>query len=312
MPKEQKTFYLGVEGGATKSTALLVDENDRVIQKSKNGALSYHALGKKRAKDNLRGLLAPLFKKKVKGTLSVVFGLAGLNSERDEKVYKKIIREVLPAGTPFQVVNDMKIALEAECPNEKRKIIVISGTGSTVYGENGKRSAKSIGWGYLFGDEGSSYRVGFKILKAAMQSYDGRIPKTRLEKLVLKRMNSKAMDSASSKAYNIINRGRISMKTYVASFSPLLDEAIERKDRAALEIRRETALELVQGVIAVGDKLQLRKESFCLGYMGSGWKIPGLRSQFEREIKKRFPKVRFSRLEVYGVWGAIILAKQLK
>jgi len=39
--------------------------------------------------------------------------------------------------------------------------------------------------------------------------------------------------------------------------------------------------------------------------------MQGLEGHFKREVKKLFPKVRFSNREEPGVWGAILLAQKL-
>ena len=49
----KKKFYLGVEGGGTKSTAMLVDEDDDIIMQRIGKALNYHSEGKESAKNNI-------------------------------------------------------------------------------------------------------------------------------------------------------------------------------------------------------------------------------------------------------------------
>ena len=312
MKPQQKKFYLGVEGGGTKSTAVLVNENDVVLGQREGKSISYHSVGEQKVKANIASLLGPLLKKTAGAKTRIVFGLAGLNTPKEETLYKKIIRSVLPRDCAFNVVNDAKIALESRCPNVKNRILVISGTGSSVYGESGKKSAKTIGWDYLVADEGSGYQFGLQASRAVIQAWDGRGEKTVLQKLLLKTMKVKNVEDLLAKIYNDIINKQKSPKYYFASLAPLIDEAIESNDQVALRIRKEAGQELVKGVWAVANRLQITKKSFGLGFMGSTWNMPGFQSQFKNEVKKQFPKVWFSNIDEPCIWGAVLLAKKLK
>lgn len=311
MAIEKKKFYLGVEGGGTKSTAILVDEQSRVIAQKEGEDLNYHGEEEKAVRKDLSKLLAPLLQKSKNGKLYAVFGLAGLDTKKDEAFYRGLVKSVLPPKTIFDVVNDTKTALEAHCPNERKRILVISGTGSNVYGENGAKTARSIGWGdFALGDEGSGYDIGTKVLKAAMRSFDGRGKKTIFESLVPKRMGVATIEDTVATFYKNLRRLQ-NMKRYVASFAYLLDEGIKNNDRVAIEIRQETIEALMQGISAVTRKLAISNKEFCLGYVGSVWKTPGIRQIFEDVVKKQYPKVCFSKNDEPSVWGAVLLAKKL-
>jgi len=310
MHVSKQIYYLGVEGGATKSTALLVNEKGRKVGSRIGKALNYHNLGKKAVEENLAALIGPLVKKSKGKKLYAVLGLAGMNTRKDQLIYIKMTQSLLPRNSVSKVVEDAKIALEAKCPNDMDRILVIAGTGSNIYGESGKKRAKTNGWSFILGDEGSAYDVGLKVLKAATQSWDERGQKTILETLVLELMKVKTMEDMIPKLYGTIDKGK-EMKYLVASFAPLVDKAIRKNDVVAQQIRNETARELLKGVDTVGKRLNLRGKSFCLGLIGSQWKMQGLEGHFKREVKKLFPRVRFSDRQEPGVWGAILLAKKL-
>jgi N-acetylglucosamine kinase-like BadF-type ATPase len=312
MKKQKKNiFYLGVEGGATKGTAVLVGEDGKVVAEHQGRALNYHAIGVKTAQKNLKELLAPLLKKIARNDmLYAAFGMAGLDVLEDEKIYMGIVRKIIPSKTKFTVVNDAKVALEARCPDWENRILVISGTGANVYGESKNKTVRTIGWDFILGDEGSGYDIGLKILKAAMQSFDKRGKKTVLEKLVAEKTNTVNMLGAFSKVYRGIDQGNL--KHYIASFSPLLDAALEHRDGVALQIRKEILESLVLGTTTVIQRLGMEKKSFCVGLMGSQWKIPGLKSSFQETITRKYLKVEFTHSHELGVWGAVKLAKKLK
>ena len=76
------------------------------------------------------------------------------------------------------IVNDALIALETGAPGQPG-VVIISGTGSIAYGRNAAgEAARSGGWGYVLGDEGSGYWIGRAALRAVLRAADlaGRAP----------------------------------------------------------------------------------------------------------------------------------------
>src|SRR5213078_4483038 len=83
------------------------------------------------------------------------------------------------------VVNDALIALAAGAGDDPG-IVIISGTGSIVYGRNERvEAARAGGWGHMIGDEGSGYWIGREALAAVMRAGDGRGPETGLTAAML-------------------------------------------------------------------------------------------------------------------------------
>ena len=306
----KKKFYLGVEGGGTKSTAVLADETTVLVERT-GSMLNYHSAGEMKVKKNLADLLHPLLRKVGNDKLYAVFGLAGLDTKKDEVVYQRIVRSLLPSNAKFEVVNDSVIAIEAKCPGEANRILVITGTGSNVCGESEGKRATSTGWDFILGDEGSGYLAGNRVLRAAMHSWDGRTRKTSFEKLVLQKSKTKSMEDFIPKFYETIQNKKQDSNSYIASFALLVDQALLQNDWAALQIRAQTAQDLATGVEAVARRLNLQKEKFCVGFTGSLWKMPGLKDIFQKEIAKMFSGASFSESKEKEVMGAILLAKKL-
>jgi len=309
MANSSRIFYLGVEGGATKSEAILSDSENKIFEKRAGHSLNYRSIGKLEAKRNLASLIRPFIKKIGRGELRAVFGLAGLYTDEDEVFYREVVKPLLPSKAIFRVINDAEVGLEATCPGEVDRVLVISGTGSTAYGESGKNFAKTIGWDFILGDEGSSYAAGLAAIKAAIRSWDGRGPKTVLESLALGYANSNTMEKFIPTVYK--NSEEIGLKYYIASFSPIIDDAIRTGDKVAENIRDEAAIELALGVWTVAKKLKISRKKFCIGLIGSQWKMPGLLDMFKKEVMKNCPNANFSGKKGPGVWGALSLAKNL-
>ncbi len=315
MDRMKKSIFFGVEGGGTKSTAILVDEHSNVLNRFNGGALNYNALGVDKVERELKKLLAPVIRhtKKTKDTdVYGVFGFAGLNTEKDRKEYEKIVRKVVPSSYVWEACNDTKIALEAACEGDNR-ILVVSGTGSNIYGESGRKKAKAGGWDFIVADEGSAFGTGMLALRAAVRSWDGRIPKNVFEKLFPKYLKVSSMENVIEYIYKVWKENPDKFKYIIASFSPIVDQALVMKDREAIRIREDAVKELSLGVETVAKKLNLGEKNVCIGMVGSHWEMPGLSDKFIKQVKNIIPHSSFStRGKQESIFGAIRMAKELK
>ncbi|MHB1253437.1 MAG: N-acetylglucosamine kinase, partial [Candidatus Humimicrobiaceae bacterium] len=191
-------YILGVDGGATKTLTRVTDTNGKKITEIISGPTNYRDIGIESSIMNINsGILRAIDKINLKRSnfKSTCFGLAGLDDETDFKIFKKIIfnrriKKFLDYKKTI-LCNDAKIALFAGS-NNKNRIIIISGTGISCYGinENGLE-AKTTGWDYILGDEGSGYTIGLEGLKVCMRAFDGRGVKTLLSKIILDKLKLK-------------------------------------------------------------------------------------------------------------------------
>lgn len=299
---------IGVDGGATKSSVLVADTNGKLVCKKAGRGLNYHATGREQARENLKDLLLPIFKK-YKKVKMVVIGSAGLDNPKDFSIYNKIAKDTLPKGVKFTIFNDAEIAIAAMGQKEP-KILIISGTGASVFGKFKNRRAKAVGWDFLLADEGSAYWLGLKALKAAVRSWDGREEKSILEKLILEKSGTKRMEDFLPKLYKTWHQKPQDYKKYIASFAPVVDRAYLSRDLLAKKIIEDASKELALGVSAVTKRLQVGSEELTVGFVGSNFKNEKLVELLISRIKKMHPNTRFVH-KVNSVEGALNLAIKL-
>ncbi len=79
------------------------------------------------------------------------------------------------------VINSDLVIAHAGALAGQPGVIAVAGTGSAILGVgvNGAR-VKIGGWGPVYGDEGSAFRIAQSALTAAARAYDGRGPRTAL------------------------------------------------------------------------------------------------------------------------------------
>jgi N-acetylmuramic acid 6-phosphate etherase len=164
-------MILGIEGGGTKTVALLSTGQRR----------SFGPLNLKLVSD--RQILAIL--RQFRPNRAAIC-LAGCRTEPDRQRLRQLAHRAWPKAEVF-VGSDLDSGLAAAFGN-KPGILVISGTGSVVIGRNAAgQTARAGGWGHLLGDHGSGYWIAMTGLRAAVREYDrhGRVNPHLLRRLCL-------------------------------------------------------------------------------------------------------------------------------
>ncbi len=159
--------FLGVEGGGTRTVALLADQHGRILSRCEFGPLNLKLSSDAAVLHRLRELKQRL----VSRPTSLALCLAGCRTEADRSRARALAGRVWP-GVPAYVGSDIDSALAAAFGPRGSGIVIISGTGSCVYGRNAGQVARAGGWGHLLGDHGSGYWIALTGLRAAIRDYD--------------------------------------------------------------------------------------------------------------------------------------------
>jgi N-acetylglucosamine kinase-like BadF-type ATPase len=259
-------YLIGIDGGGTKTLALLADSNGNILARGVGGPSNYNAVGFESACASIEAAISQVLPSVSNirfSALSVVdsvssvansvsalcLGLAGAGRPEDRDKFHAWAVERFPQ-TKVQVVSDAEILLAAGAPTGAA-LALICGTGSIVYGRTANGELlRAGGWGYLFGDEGSGFALGAAALRAVMRAYDGRGATTLLADLILEWRN---LDNPQGLVKSIY--GAESPRTEIASLSGLVEQAASQADPIALAILDEAALELAHTLQTVYRKL---------------------------------------------------------
>jgi N-acetylglucosamine kinase-like BadF-type ATPase len=184
-------------------------------------------------------------------------------------------------------------------------VIVIAGTGSVAYGVNALgHEARSGGWAYLMGDEGSGYDIGRQALIAAARAEDGRGPDTLLLPGVISFYNQKTLWDVRMQIYaHSIDRPQI------AQLSRLVFKAAGQDDAAALAILDHAGRDLAEIALAVMNRLNLLLENTLVAPVG-GLFQPGsaLFDLFSHYLQVGAPLATIVAPIYPPVLGAVLLA----
>src|SRR6266404_4367877 len=180
--------FLGIEGGGTRTVALLADERGHVLKRLEVGPLNLKLLSDSNVLKRLREI-----RRRAPQPSSLALCLAGCRDAADRSRARSLAERVWPQ-VPAYVGSDMDSVFAAAFGPTGSGIVIVSGTGSCVYGRGGTRVARAGGWGHLLGDHGSGYWIALTGLRASIREYDRRGHINKRLGRVLRRLHLNSAD----------------------------------------------------------------------------------------------------------------------
>lgn len=255
-------YFLGVDGGQSSTTAIIGDENGRVVGVGRGGPCNHAGASEGRAKfvDAIQGSLRAACTQA--GLRAVRFTSACLGFSGGAADKESMLREILASDRTL-VTDDALIALSGATAGEPG-LVVIAGTGSIAFGRNSQgRTARAGGWGYLFGDEGGGFWIARQALRAALRLEEGWGGPTSLRGRLLDATGARNINDLLHRCYTAeFPRPR------VASLSVLVNHAAEIGDPVAVQILDTAARELAHLAVAVHRQLFGTGDSALVTYSG--------------------------------------------
>ena len=152
---------LGIDGGGSKTAAWLAFGPTQIVGRGRTGPGNPRAVGFDQALMNIDAAVEAAFQEAALARVpaeSACLAVAGTGREADRARVLDWARQRSLAKR-VEVVHDAEPLLAAGTP-EGWGIALISGTGSLAYGRSASgATARTGGWGYLIGDEGSGYAL---------------------------------------------------------------------------------------------------------------------------------------------------------
>lgn len=178
-----KTYYIGIDGGGTKTKFDLFDSD-------KNSIASITTPTIHPAQASFKEVVSVLNTAKEKllanindrdYVLKVGAGLGGYGINADYR--KKLEGEFSTVFDEFKLYSDAYAAMLGALAGEDG-ILMIAGTGSIALAKVGDETFRCGGFGYRYGDEGSAYSIGKALISRALKEADGRLDKSIVSDLV--------------------------------------------------------------------------------------------------------------------------------
>src|SRR5699024_9278973 len=270
--KEEKSHVplLAIDGGATKTVAVIADEKGNVLASSEAGSSNYHVVGKTAAIRTLKTVIRNAINSlNVKSNIFDIgiFALAGIDTEADQINVAKIVKEVLVAlnihFNKLIVENDALSVLFGMTKGDPGAIL-IAGTGAIASAyDGGNIPVRGGGWGHKVGDEGSGYWIGKEAIRAILKSYDGRGSDTVLSKNVLQHLDLKN----DKELYNWVYSEERSIH-HIAALAVFVAKAARDGDHVSKSIIECAIDELFLLIDSTVRKAGISDRSFKLLFLG--------------------------------------------
>jgi N-acetylglucosamine kinase-like BadF-type ATPase len=299
----QSAMFLGVDGGQSHTEAVVADEFGNILGFGLGGASNHAEIpgGRERLRNAVLDSVSEALRitkdeLRITKFKSAHFGMTGGADYKEEIIAEIIDAEILKVG------HDAPTAL-ASGTGGKFGIVVISGTGSAIYGENEKgEKARAGGLGYLFSDEGSGFWLAVQTIRLAIKEQDGVIKNSGLEKLVLDYFKVEKIRDLTTPFYN----GKVS-RDEIASFARIAQDAALNGNEVLLEQINFGANCLVENVASVANRLQF-DDKFDIVGVGGMFQGELMRKLFTDILVEKLPKANFIKPRFKPAIGALLLA----
>jgi N-acetylglucosamine kinase-like BadF-type ATPase len=302
---DEHVYYLGVDGGASKTAAIVTDETGAPLGDGLAGPSNHLRVGIETASRNVERAVNKALVAADVTSREIVWaycGIAGADHPAHRQEVVDSLSIFFPRGN-FTVDNDARIALTGAV-GYGGGVVVIAGTGSVAYGRNEEGGEwRAGGWGPIIGDEGSGFGIARAALSAIVRAHDGRGPATRMTDMLREQWNMKPED---------VPRFVYAPATHtddIARFGRLAIEAAEGGDEVAVAILTDGGHELGDCVVAVARRLNMLGTAFPVSYVGGAFHAgPLLLEPMRDVILDAAPKATLSPPANTPVEGAAMMA----
>jgi len=294
-------YLLGIDGGATKTLAAVLDLEQRAIHLAHAGPSNEDAVGSRAAVAALVDVAEQAMELAgipAEQLAAAVLAVAGTDTDA-------IVRQVRAVHEDWIVVNDV-VGAWAAATGAQPGIGAISGTGSNVFGVGPDGRAWRVGgWGHLLGDEGSGYWLGAESIRAALHDRDGSGPPTALSGAAIEFFGASSVEAVASLVYS-----KPLSKSEIAAFTVETCRLAEQGDGVARELYRRGAEQLAGQVAVVARETGLAQApSFPLGLIGSVFKAgPLFAEPLAAAVRESAPGAQVAIVEMAPVGGSLQLA----
>jgi len=277
-------FVLGIDGGGTKTTGVIADEDGRVVAHYTVGATNFNGSNERVVESQLLKLFNEL-KSQNKNSFNeiefVFLGMAGAGRNHTQQILTKIVRRIVGNHIPFHIDHDAVNALYSGTLG-RPGVVSIAGTGSICFGINSAGERDRVGgWGYLLEDTGSGYEIGRQALIQIFAEFDENKTKSILTSLILRHFK---VDQITDLLPQIYEPGQA--KRVIAPLCELVFLAADRGDSGAKEILVKSASVTANNLLLLINKLFQDETSIQIPVILTGgvykrvdWFLPIIKKQ---------------------------------
>lgn len=304
-------LFLGVDGGGTKTLAVIADAEGHILAAGRAGGSNYQAVGERAAGLELRVAIDAALRScgaKLEQITAAGFGIAGADREPEMQAVLHMVDRVAPVARRF-VENDALLVLRA-ATKDAVGVGLISGTGTNCIGRDryGRRLQVG-GMGAVSGDAGYAEDLARRTVGAAWMASDGRTAPSSLSSAIPRALGLSAVEETP----RIMVHGEMLEASVRKVVSALFEEA-RRGDGMACRIIEDAGQRLGAAAVAVMRTLVLRGSNAVVVLGGAMFQTPGHESLVEateKRIRETVTEAHVILLEHLPVVGALLFARDV-
>ncbi len=303
----EASYFLGFDGGGTKTDCILADAEGRILARAVAGPSNPIRTGYTKAWFSLSEAAdAVLSRHKIHAghIRGVCAGLGGAGRPGVARRATTFFERSYP-NAKVLVTTDLEIALEAAFGSGEG-IILLAGTGSAAFGhDTNGHSARAGGRGPWFSDEGSAFDIGRRAFQAVALADEHRGPATALSKRILTWHEAHSWDA-------LLEHITKSPDTVFPKTFPLVAELADAGDAVSRDILSGAAASLAQLAASVAKSLSMGERDIPIARVGGVYgRSKFFDSAIAAELKKTLPRARLAAVEIPPAEAAVRMAIRL-
>lgn len=301
-------YYLGIDGGGTKTKAIITTAKGKVIAEALVEATNPNSVPEETMKLRFQNLLNELWKQsnlQINDIIQVFAGMSGVSRQASKQRMKQILSVILEGYENISVDNDAVTALYSGTFG-KPGIVQISGTGSITYGVNADGEHGRVGgWGHFIDEKGSGFSIGRDALQAAFKALDERRIPTLLGEFILEHFHEKELPDVIPHVYQAAD-----VKVEIASLSRLVFKAADQVDTIALSIIEQQGEEIGKSIARlISNHFKEERQVVPVVLAGGIFnRVDLIQETMAQTLKLLGKKVHFIMPEIDPAGGAVIAA----
>ncbi|MDD2682165.1 MAG: BadF/BadG/BcrA/BcrD ATPase family protein [Bacilli bacterium] len=248
-----ENIIIGVDAGGTKTKVCAFDKKGNILCEIYKGCGSPAVIDKNIALSNIIEAIKEVYNI-VKNKYNVLYlqtGISGLGvlSLSENEIYKSLLEKLVNCEVGLD--NDAVLAWNSYFKQENDEgIVILSGTGSCVYGVKNNKGILMGGWGQLSNEVGSAYAVVRELLLRTIKKCEEEGTISPLTEKFLKLFGFTDVYEIKVFMYN-------NSKKEIASYANFIIEEASNNDQEAICILEKAGIDLADLI-----RLQYKRHNF--------------------------------------------------
>jgi len=305
-----KLYFLGIDGGASTTTGVLIDNNGKTIGvfKTKGTNLNIY---KKTAVNRVIDFIKKIIKNSkisFEDVSSFGIALAGISDlDQRENLLKEL--DAINISSKSIVLSDSEAAYKLLCPSGNGVLLSV-GTGVVGLAKNNDKTFKVAGKGHSNGDLGSGYWIGKQLFKnllinSNIISIDDDL--TEIFDSVKQKLNISSLESLAQKLEDTDES-----IAQIASIAEDIIEIAKNGNDLALSIIQEATTNVADYINYLFDSLEISKNDVVIACNGSIIKNEFYKKLLSDALQFDFKKIHWVFSDLSAAYGAALIVAETK